>query len=178
MGQRESGLRESAMTRAENDASATDAPPARVPLRFPSLAWFEALVRVMRGNAARYEHLGYTDCVIQFTVTDGDEGKPWSVRLTFDTYDVTEVALASPAREAITDFAFEAPLAVWRAVLENIARNGGKPDLTYTLNYLSLQEPLFTVAAEDQLRRDYFFRYNQTMQQMMNDSHHLETRFS
>ncbi len=148
------------------------------PVLFTSLAWFEALVSVMRSNAARYEHLGYTDCVMQFIITDGNAGKPWSVRLTFDTYDVTEVALANPVREDISDFAFEAPLSVWTAMIENIARNHGKPDHEYTLNYLSMREPLFTVSAEDQLRRDYFFRYNQTMQQMMNDSHHIETRFS
>jgi hypothetical protein len=148
------------------------------PVMFPSLAWFEALVQVMRGNMARYEHLGYTDCVMQFTVTDGDAGKPWSVRLTFDTYDVTEVAPANPAREDITDFALEAPLSIWKAVIGSIARNHGTPDPELTLNYLSLREPLFAVTAGDQLRRDYFFRYNQTMQQLMNDSHHLETRFA
>lgn len=151
---------------------------AQGPVMFPSLAWFEALVQVMRGNMARYEHLGYTDCVMQFTVTDGDAGKPWSVRLTFDTYDVTEVAPADPKREDSTDFALEAPLSIWKAVIGSIARNQGTPDPELTLNYLSLREPQFAVTAGDQLRRDYFFRYNQTMQQLMNDSHHLETRFA
>jgi hypothetical protein len=148
------------------------------PVTFPSLAWFEALVNVMRHNQARYEHLGYTDCVMQFTVTDGAAGKPWSVRLTFDTYEVTEVALANPAREDITDFALEAPLAIWKAVIESTARNHGKPDPELTLNYLSLREPLFAITAEDQLRRDYFFRYNQTLQEFINDSRHLTTRFA
>lgn len=168
------------MTTVKKAMPAATTPQARAsgPLLFTSLAWFEALVSVIRDNAARYEHLGYTDCVMQFTVTDGNAGKPWSVRLTFDTYDVTEVALANPVREDISDFAFEAPLSVWKTMIENIARNHGKPDHEYTLNYLSMREPLFTVSAEDQLRRDYFSRYNQTMQQMMNDSHHIETRFA
>lgn len=149
------------------------------PLTFPSVAWFEALVAVMRDNLPRYEHLGYTDCVTQFTVTDGGEGgAPWSVRLIFDTYDVTSVAPASGAREDVTDFAFEAPLVVWKEMIENIAKNHGKPDHTLTLNYLSMAEPRFVVAAEDQLRRDYFFRFNQTMQQFINDSHHLDSRFA
>lgn len=164
------------MAIAKNEISAADTESG--PVMFPSLAWFEALVRVMRGNLARYEHLGYTDCVMQFTVTDGDAGKPWSVRLTFDTYAVTEVAPADPAREDITDFALEAPLSIWKAIIENTAHNRGKPDPELTLNYLSLREPLFSITAEDQLRRDYFFRYNQTLQQLMNDSHHLETRFA
>ncbi len=168
------------MAIAKNEAPAAAMPQAagRGPLMFPSLAWFEALVSIMRGNVARYEHLGYADCVMQFTVTDGDAGKPWSVRLTFDTYDVTEVALANAVREDISDFALEAPLAVWKEVIENTARNHGKPDHTVTLNYLSMGEPRFVVAAEDQLRRDYFFRYNQTMQQFINDSQHIETRFA
>jgi hypothetical protein len=167
------------MTNAKNEMSATAAlrTVSPGPVTFPSLAWFEALVSVMRDNVARYEHLGYTDCVVQFTVTDGDAGKPWSVRLTFDTYDVTEVVMANPVREDNTDFAFEAPLAVWKDVIKNIAKNHGRPDHTLTLNYLSMGEPRFVVAAEDQLRRDYFFRYNQTMQQLMNDSHHLVTTF-
>lgn len=168
------------MQDAKSEMSATAMPRTGNlgPVMFPSLAWFEGLVSVMRDNVARYEHLGYTDCVVQFTVTDGDAGKPWSVRLTFDTYDVTEVALANPQREDITDFAFEAPLAVWQQVIENIAKNNGRPDHTLTLNFLSMQEPRFVVAAGDQLRRDYFFRYNQTMQQLMNDSHHLASTFN
>jgi hypothetical protein len=166
-----------AIAKDEVSATATLRTADLGPVVFPSLAWFESLMTVMRDNVARYEHLGYTDCVIQFTVTDGDAGKPWSVRLTFDTYDVTEVALANPVREDVTDFAFEAPLVVWKEIIENIAKNHGKPDHTLTLNYLSMREPRFVVAAEDQLRRDYFFRYNQTMQQLMNDSHHLATVF-
>ncbi|MFZ5932056.1 MAG: hypothetical protein ACOY15_12695 [Pseudomonadota bacterium] len=166
-----------ANVKSEMPVAAAPQAAGQGPVTFPSLAWFKALVSVMRNNLARYEHLGYTDCVMQFTVTDGDAGKPWSVRLTFDTYDVTEVAMASPVREDISDFAFEAPLAVWKEVIENIARNHGKPDHAFTLNYLSMREPQFAVTAEDQLRRDYFFRYNQTMQQFINDSHHLETRF-
>lgn len=166
-----------ANVKSEMPAAAAPQAASRGPVTFPSRAWFEALVAVMRDNLPRYKHLGYTDCVAQFTVTDGDAGKPWSVRLTFDTYDVTEVAPASGAREDISDFAIEAPLSVWKAVIENTAKNHGKPDHEFTLNYLSMREPQFAIAAEDQLRRDYFFRYNQTMQQFINDSHHLETKF-
>ncbi|MGK2872874.1 MAG: hypothetical protein ACSLFL_11550 [Alphaproteobacteria bacterium] len=167
------------MAIVKNEASATATPRAAdpEPVTFPSQAWFEALVAVMRDNVARYKQLGYADCVMQFTVTDGDAGKPWSIRLTFDTYDVTGITLASATREDISDFAFEAPLCVWKAVIENTAKNHGRPDHEFTLNYLSMREPQFTVAAEDQLRRDYFFRYNQTMQQLINDSHHLKTEF-
>ncbi|MSP43298.1 MAG: hypothetical protein EXR08_08030 [Alphaproteobacteria bacterium] len=165
------------MATAKSEAAPTGGTDQE-PVTFPSLAWFEALVNVMRRNQARYKHLGYTDCVMQCTVTDGDAGKPWSVRLTFDTYEVTAVALANPAREELTDFALEAPLAIWKAVIESTARNHGKPDPELTLNYLSLREPLFAVTAGDQLKRDYFFRYNQTLQQFINDSQHLATRFA
>ena len=63
-----------AIAKDEVSATATLRTADLGPVVFPSLAWFESLVTVMRDNVARYEHLGYTDCVIQFTVTDGDAG--------------------------------------------------------------------------------------------------------
>ena len=57
----------------------------------------------MKANRARNEHLGYIDCIAIFTVLDGGlRGKPWSVQVTFEEFEATDVRevtkLASRAR--------------------------------------------------------------------------------
>ena len=54
-------------------------------IAFPSSEWFERLAQLMKLNRTLHEHLGYIDCVAQFTVLDGGPGgKPWSVQVTFE----------------------------------------------------------------------------------------------
>jgi len=145
---------------------------------FPSTEWFERLAQLMKANRARNEHLGFIDCVANFTILDGGlRGKPWAVQVTFEEFEATDVREATADDLARADFTLEATLAVWREMIESIARGHGRPDLTHTLNYLSHYGTPVRVWSDDPLRKDLFFRYNQSLQEFINASASFRTIF-
>lgn len=148
-------------------------PVAAVP--FPSLAWFQRLADRMNADRARHEHLGYIDCVAQFTVTDAPGGV-WSVQVTFEEFAAVDVREVEPQSDR-ADFALEASLATWRAMIDSIAAGGGRPELEQTLNYLSHMGAPLTLRSADPLRRDLYFRYNQSLQEFFNASAGFPTDF-
>ncbi len=140
-------------------------------IAFPSVEWFERLARLMRADRVRHEHLGYIDCVAIFTVLDGGlRGRPWNVVVTFEEFEATEVRETNATDLVRADFTIEATLATWREMIESIARGHGRPDLTHTLNYLSHTGTPIRVASDDPLRKDMFFRFNQSLQEFINAS--------
>ncbi len=152
--------------------------PVRGAVEFPSVAWFQRLADLMNANRARQEQLGYVDCVAEFTVLDAGPGAtPYAVQVTFEEFAAVDVRAADPAEPARADFALEAPLAVWRAMIESIARGDGRPDLEQTLNRLSHLGTPMRVVSDDPLRRDLFFRYNQSLQEFVNASGAFRTAF-
>jgi len=145
---------------------------------FPSLAWFEKLADLMKQNRARQEKLGYVDCVVAFTVLDGGpNGSPWSAQVTFEEFEVTDVREADAEDAERADFALEATLATWREMIMSIARGGGRPDLEHTLNYLSHPGTPIYLRSDDPLRRDMYFRFNQSLQEFVNASGAFHTSF-
>jgi hypothetical protein len=160
----------------EAQPSAETAPRA---VAFPSVEWFGELARLMRANRALHEHLGYVDCVARFTITDGGLARgPYGVIITFEEFEATEVREAAPGEDAAVDFTLEASLAAWREMIESIARGKGRPDLTHTLNYLSHTGTPIRVWSDDPLRKDLFFRYNQSLQEFVNASAAIRTVFA
>jgi hypothetical protein len=152
---------------------------SREAIAFPSVEWFERLAQLMGQNRARNEHLGYIDCVAMFTVSDGGlRGKPWSAQVTFEEFETTDVREATTADLARADFTLEATLATWREMIESIARGRGRPDLTHTLNYLSHTGAPIRVWSDDPLRKDMFFRFNQSLQEFINASGTFRTIFT
>lgn len=148
---------------------------------FPSLAWFERLVALMKDQRALHERLGYMDCKVGFTVLDGGPDKsPWSVRIHFEEFDVLEVKeLGAAGDEAGTlDFSMAATLATWRRMIESIAEGEGRPGLDQTLNDLNLRGGTLLVQSGDMLKRDMFFRYNQSLQAFVNASGGFRTAFT
>jgi hypothetical protein len=148
-------------------------------IAFPSLEWFERLAQLMKADRARNEHLGFIDCVAVFTVLDGGlRGKPWSVQVTFEEFEATDVREAETADLARADFSLEATQQTWREMIESIARGRGRPDLTHTLNYLSHTGTPIRVWSDDPLRKDMFFRFNQSLQEFINASGTFRTIFA
>jgi hypothetical protein len=156
-------------------ATAVAAASAAVP--FPSVAWFQRLADLMNANRARQEQLGYVDCVAEFAVTDADAAAA-RVQVTFEEFAATDVRAADPAEPTRADFTIEAPLAVWRTMIESIAAGGGRPGLEQTLNRLSHLGTPMRVVSDDPLRRDLFFRYNQSLQEFVNASAAFPTLFA
>jgi len=145
---------------------------ATAPVPFPSLEWFRRLADLMNANRARQEQLGYVDCTAQFTVAGA---RPFAVQVTFEEFAVTDVRLVDD--EARADFVLEAPLAAWRTMIESIRRGGGRPALDQTLNRLSHFDSPIRVRSDDVLRKDLYFRYNQSLQEFVNASAAFETVF-
>lgn len=148
----------------------------RPSVTFPSVEWFERLGEEMQRKRSLHEHLGDVDCVAQFTVVDGAPGGlPWSVQVTFEEYAVTDVREAKDVSRA--DFVVEGDLEAWRGMIASIARGEGRPDLAHTLNYLTLPGTPMRAWSDDPVRRDLFFRFNQSLQEFFNASAALPTRF-
>jgi len=147
-------------------------------IAFPSVEWFERLAQLMKANRARNEHLGFIDCIANFTVLDGGlRGQPWTAQATFEEFEATDVREASASDLARADFTIEATTATWREMIESVARGHGRPDLTHTLNYLSHYGTPLRVWSDDPLRKDLFFRYNQSLQEFINASASFGTIF-
>ena len=148
------------------------------PVPFPSAAWFRRLADLMNADRPRYEHLGYVDCVAQFTILDGGPvGEPMRVQVTFEEFAAIDVREVGPEASTRADFAIEAPLAAWRAMIDSIAAGSGRPALDQTLNHLSHVDTPFRIVSDDPLRRDLYFRYNQSLQEFVNASAGFKTRF-
>jgi hypothetical protein len=124
-------------------------------------------------NANRARQLGFVDCVAEFAIT---EPAPCRVQVTFGEFSATDVRLADDGGRA--DFVLEAPMAIWRAMIESIAAGRGRPGLEQTLNYLTHMGAPMAVRAADPLRRDLYFRYNQSLQEFVNASAAFRTTFA
>lgn len=141
---------------------------------FPSLAWFKRLADLMNANRARQEQLGYVDCVAQFTIT-GEEA--WNVQITFEEFAAVDVQRVDAGERERADFVLAAPLSVWREMIDSIAAGNGRPDLEHTLNYLTHLGTPMSVQSADPLRRDLYFRYNQSLQEFINAAGSFRTRY-
>jgi hypothetical protein len=151
---------------------------AREDIPFPSVGWFRALADAMNRNRARQEQLGYVDCVAEFRVLDGGPaGKPVAYQVTFEEFEATDVREVTEADEDRTDFALDATFATWRAMIESIAAGNGRPALDQTLNRLSHMGAPIRLRSNDQLRKDMYFRFNQSLQEFFNASAGFRTVF-
>lgn len=146
---------------------------------FPSRGWFERLAALMNANRARQEQLGYVDCVAQFTVLDGGPGgTPLHYQVTFEEFSAIEVRETTGADPANADFTLEATAATWREMIENIVAHGGRPDLDHSLNRLSHMGTPIRLRARDPVHADYYFRFNQSLQEFVNAASGFSTRFA
>jgi hypothetical protein len=147
-------------------------------LTFPSLPWFRRLAELMDLNRSVHEHVGEVDCTCVFTVLDASgPGEDRHFQVTFEWLSVTDVREVSDEQRLAADFIMETDLQVWTEMLENIARNDGRPDLEHSLNHLSLPGVPMRVWAADPLGRDMFFRFNGSLQEFINASAHIPTRY-
>lgn len=148
------------------------------PVPFPSLAWFAKLGERMNADRARHEHLGYVDCIVEFVVRDASgPARPLRAEVTFEEFSVVDVRERGRADAGRADFTLEADVKDWREMIESISRGKGRPALDQTLNHLSHFDSPFRVFATDPLKRDLYFRYNQSLQEFMNASAQLVTDF-
>ncbi|ETX07398.1 MAG: hypothetical protein ETSY2_11460 [Candidatus Entotheonella gemina] len=147
-------------------------------LTFPSLEWFEELVRLMNENEAAYRRLGYADVTWALEVqTTSPTQMAQLYRFVFEEYTCSEVIELEPGTDPDADFTLQATLDTWCEMIRNIQENQG-PDLDHSLNKLALMDDPIYVAATDFLSRDLFARYGQTFQQFFNGAIHIPTEFA
>lgn len=149
-------------------ADAPSSPAERV--HFPSTQWFEVLGRLMGDQRDHFAKIGDMDCTMQLTLYDANpDGTTWRCQVAFEGTDVVEVREVGEADEERADFVLETDLGTWREMVDNIVANGGKPDLDHTLNRLSLPGVPIRLWGVDPVRRDAYYRFNQSLQHFVNN---------
>jgi hypothetical protein len=144
---------------------------------FPSLEWFQELVRLMEENEDTYRRLGYADVTWALDVqTSSPTQVPQLFRFVFEEYTCIEVTELEPGSDPDADFTLQATLDTWCDMIRNIQDHNG-PDLDHSLNKLALMDDPIYVAAADFLSRDLFARYGQTFQQFFNGAIDIPTDF-
>lgn len=139
-------------------------------IAFPSLAWFEAVQRLVNEDAG-YRQFGTVDADMGVKV--GDE----VFVVTFEAFECKAVRLGNEYDLINVDFFIEMDIDAWRTMIENIKANDGA-EAGQTLVSLDMLNEISNNATGDQLRADLFFRYNQSLQHFFDLSANLETTFA
>ncbi len=143
---------------------------------FPSQKWFEALARQMIEKSDEFHGLGPVDCTMVVRVNQAEGTQLFE--LVFEAYAVKSIRSLESLDAARPDhFVIEAPLEVWREMLDNIRANGA-PDLEHTLNFLTFPDDPMVVSGPDQLQIDAFYRYNESLQRFFNGASSIATRYA
>ena len=137
---------------------------------FPSIEWFEA-VRERANADTQFASQGSCNCVMG--VKAGDE----AFAVTFDGFECAGAAAVPADDMRAADFYLDMSLAEWRALLDNIASNGGA-DSAHTLNALDLAMPNGCVKSHAELRRTAFFQYHLSLQAFFDASAGVQTTFA
>ncbi len=146
-------------------------------MKFPSSEWFRSLQEKAAAKPDRFKKLGFADAAVGIKIeADNGLGESVGYVLAFEGYGckrVDEVKLP----EGAVDFVIEGTYSTWKEMIENI-RAHGEADLEHTLNFLSIRGEPLSVVAQDQLKADLFYRYNQTFQEFFNGAAEVETEFT
>jgi hypothetical protein len=142
---------------------------------FPSVEWFEALGERVAEHKEAFRRLGYFDADVGIKIDANGAGSKGFV-IKFEDYGVKGVrATTDPVKGA--DFTIEGSLDAWSDMVRNI-REHGEPDLDHTLNRLTMAGVPLKVLAEDQLKTDLFYRFNQSIQAFFNEAASVATDFA
>lgn len=136
-----------------------------MPIPFPSLEFFEALMQRTKEDSAAFEKLGYCDTT--FGVAIGDER--YTVR--FEVFECVGVEAGVDPGEV--DFVLSAPREVWTEMVESIVRNRGA-DAAHTINTLSHVGEVVKVLYEDPEGHDRLFRFMASIQEFFDQARHLD----
>jgi hypothetical protein len=147
--------------------------------QFPDPQWFLALGGLMAARGELFQRIGYVETRFVVRVLPDEDGggqvqntdqiTEQNTGVAMQGYALTEAAALAPG-EALSfdpDFAICARRAVWRRMLDEIARTG-RPELRHTLNSLALIGDELWLESADQLREDKFYRFNQSLQELFN----------
>lgn len=136
-----------------------------MPVRFPSLEFFQALQQRTKDAHDVFEKLGY--CDTSFGVRVGDR----LFSIVFEVYDCVDVREGGdPAK---LDFVLSAPAKLWNEMIESIVKNGGA-DIDHTLNTLTHLGDVMKVEYDDPEGHDKLYRFMATIQELFDQARHLD----
>ncbi len=136
---------------------------------FPEPQWFMALGRLMEAEGPLFQRLGYAETrfVVRVIPDNGGNGGEKLVGVVIDGYRLLEAKVVDDINAFDPDFVICAKRSVWNRMLSEIAESG-RPSLRHTLSSLALVGEEMWLESSDQLREDKFYRYNQTLQELLN----------
>ncbi len=137
---------------------------------FPSVEWFEA-VRESANNDSQFKSQGTINCRMGVRASDA------VFAITFEGFECADVEAIPEHELRDLDFYIDLSAAEWKALLDNIAANGGS-DSAHTLNTLDLTLQNGCVKSESELRRTAFFQYHLSLQAFFDASAKVETTFA
>ncbi|MCC6387630.1 MAG: hypothetical protein IT302_09620 [Dehalococcoidia bacterium] len=137
---------------------------------FPSVEWFNKAGELLNKSDS-FKRLG--TCDTQMGVAVGDR----YFEVDFEAFEVTGAKVIDAARADDLDFTLSQDYDAWKAMLEDIKRNG-RATHEYTLNSLDLRSDAEFAKGKDYNRRDAFYRFNQTIQEFFDMSSKMDTTFS
>lgn len=136
-----------------------------MPVRFPSLAFFQGLQQRTKEDAAVFEKLGYCDTT--FGIRVGDD----LYSVTFEVYECTDVREGGDPAEL--DFVLTGSGETWAGMVRSILQNSGA-DAAHTINTLSHVGDVMKVEFEDPEGFDKFYRYMASIQEFFDQARHLD----
>jgi hypothetical protein len=141
-----------------------------MPVRFPSLEFFQGLRAVMGQEAERFRRLGYFDTTFGVEVKDGS---PRRFVLSFDVFDCVDVREVKDLTPEEVDFILSGDLAVWCDMLANIRAHGGA-DAAHSINTLSHFGEGLQVLYDDPDGHDKLYRFAESVQAFFDLAARLE----
>ena len=139
-------------------------------VKFPSVEFFRELANSMNADRLTFEKLGFCDVVMGVRV---EAPTPRLYAITFEVFECSDVRELESAADAELDFTLEAPLPLWREMLESIQSNG-RAEPQYTLNSLSHLGDRMKVVYDDPEGHDKLYRFIATLQEYFDKASELE----
>jgi hypothetical protein len=143
-------------------------------VKFPSLEFLRELADRMNADRATFEKLGFCDTEFGVSVLGDD---PHLYALRFEVYECAGVRELSSAADAELDFTLQAPLGLWREMLESIRKNGSA-EPAYTLNSLSHIGDRMQAVYDDPEGHDKLYRFMATLQAFFDQARDLEIEWA
>ena len=136
---------------------------------FPESEWFLTLGRLMAAEGETFRRRGYAETrfAVRIVPNNIGNGGDQIVGLVIDGYQLTEAKQIADLNAYDPDFVICGKREIWDRMLGEIAMHG-RPQLRHTLSSLALVGEELWLESTDQLREDKFYRYNQTLQELLN----------
>ena len=136
---------------------------------FPSVEWFQQAADLLNKSDS-FERFG--SCDTEMGIQVGDR----YFEIDFEAFEVKRVSETDARRMDELDFYLVQSPDAWKAMLDDIKANGLATH-EFTLNSLDLRSNEELAIGKDYVRRDAFYRFNQTLQDFFDMSARMETTY-